>query len=187
MSKLLSQTKRYTKCTLPTDLNNRRPLENGDIINLDITVYLDGFHGDTSATFLVGDVDPQGRDLVAATKESMDRAIAICGPGVKLNEIGRVISQYAQKMGYTTCREFCGHGIGRQFHEPPLVYHFENNDEMIMEEGMSFTIEPMLCQGKPGIVRWPDNWTVVTEDGGRSAQFEHTILITKDGAEILTK
>ncbi|KAI8917581.1 peptidase M24, structural domain-containing protein [Powellomyces hirtus] len=163
-----------------------RSLKDGDIVNIDITVYLNGFHGDTSATVLIGDVDEKGKKLVLATKEAMEKAISICKPGVPLNEIGRLISEYAESSGFTTCPDFSGHGIGRQFHEPPMIYHFRNSDSGVMEENMIFTIEPMLCQGGAGHVKWPDNWTAVTRDGGRSAQFEHTVLITRDGVDILT-
>ncbi|KAI8062107.1 methionine aminopeptidase, merops subfamily M24 [Gongronella butleri] len=163
-----------------------RPLMDGDIINVDVTVFFDGFHGDTSATFLVGDVDQQGRDLVACTKEALDKAIAICGPDVPLTEIGRVISELAAKNGYSVSDELSGHGIGREFHCHPLIYHHINNEDGVMTPGMIFTIEPILCQGLAMGVMWPDEWTISTVDGGRSAQFEHTIAITDDGVEILT-
>ncbi|TPX72681.1 hypothetical protein SpCBS45565_g00071 [Spizellomyces sp. 'palustris'] len=165
---------------------DRRALKEGDLVNFDVTVYLDGFHGDTSETVLIGDVDEKGELLTLATKEAMEIAINVCKPGVPLNMIGKVISEYARKKGYSSSRDFCGHGIGRQFHEPPMIFHYENNDPGVMEEGMTFTIEPMLCQGTAEYVKWPDNWTVVTQDGGRSAQFEHTVLIVRDGVEILT-
>ncbi|KAJ3056502.1 Methionine aminopeptidase 1D, mitochondrial [Rhizophlyctis rosea] len=122
-----------------------------------LQVFLNGFHGDTSATFLVGEVDQKGVDLVGATKEAMHRAIQACGPGVPLNTIGQIISDFAKMNGYTTCREFSGHGLGRQFHEVPLIYHFANDDDMPMMEGMAFTIDE--------IIKWPDEWTVVTKDG----------------------
>ncbi|KAI8804310.1 peptidase M24, structural domain-containing protein, partial [Cladochytrium replicatum] len=165
-----------------------RPLKDGDLINIDITVYLNGFHGDTSATFLVGAVDSVGVDLVNTTKEAMEAAIAISGPGVPIREIGRIVSQLAKKRGFSVSPDFCGHGIGRFFHEPPLIIHSErhNNDDTTMEEFMTFTIEPALCQGRSSYVKWPDQWTAVTADGGRSAQFEHTIMIVPDGVEILT-
>ncbi|KAI8825170.1 peptidase M24, structural domain-containing protein [Fimicolochytrium jonesii] len=163
-----------------------RPLQDGDIINIDITVYLQGYHGDTSATFPVGTVDARGLHLVAATKDAMNNAIALCGPGVPLNQIGHSISTHAHASNYTTSPDFCGHGIGTQFHEPPMIYHFENTCPGVMAQGMTFTVEPMLCQGACAYVLWPDCWTAVTRDGGRSAQFEHTILITSSGAEILT-
>ncbi|KAJ3121793.1 Methionine aminopeptidase 1D, mitochondrial [Nowakowskiella sp. JEL0407] len=181
-----------------------RLLLDGDIINIDVTVYLNGyddtyslivpfihvsffrFHGDTSATFLVGNVDEQGKHLTAVTKECLDKAISICGPGVPLTEIGDLISGLAKKEGFSVSDTFCGHGIGEYFHEPPLIFHHENDDGGIMEENMTFTIEPLLCQGTARYIKWNDGWTVVTEDGGRAAQFEHTILITSNGAEILT-
>ncbi|KAJ3145857.1 Methionine aminopeptidase 1D, chloroplastic/mitochondrial [Geranomyces michiganensis] len=186
-----------------------RPLQDGDIVNIDITVYLNGFHGDNSATFLVGNVDENGRRLVKVTQDSLAAAIAVCAPGVPFNEIGRVVSEHASEAGLSSCPDFSGHGIGkltesinfhipqfiesrfdsvagRQFHEPPMIYHFRNTVPGKMQPGMVFTIEPMLCQGAAGHVKWPDNWTAVTRDGGRSAQFEHTILITPNGSEILT-
>ncbi|KAJ3167216.1 Methionine aminopeptidase 1D, chloroplastic/mitochondrial [Geranomyces variabilis] len=173
-----------------TSINNvichGRPLQDGDIVNIDITVYLNGFHGDNSATFLVGNVDEKGQRLVSVTRDALDAAIAVCAPLVAFNEIGRVVSEHASKAGLSSCPDFSGHGIGRQFHEPPMIYHFRNTAPGIMLPGMVFTIEPMLCQGAAGHVRWPDNWTAVTKDGGRSAQFEHTILITPEGSEILT-
>ncbi|GJJ77940.1 methionyl aminopeptidase [Entomortierella parvispora] len=163
-----------------------RRLEDGDIINIDITVFLDGFHGDTSATFLVGNVDEAGVALVERTKEALDQAIAICAPGVPLNNIGKTIQALADKYGYSVSEQFSGHGIGKEFHCLPLIYHHDNDEDGTMEEGMIFTIEPMFCQGTAVGVQWPDKWTVTTADGGRSAQFEHTILITADGAEKLT-
>ncbi|KAI9207100.1 peptidase M24, structural domain-containing protein [Polychytrium aggregatum] len=163
-----------------------RPLKNGDMINIDVTVYLDGYHGDTSATVLVGDVDEAGRQLAEKTKEAMHQAIALCKPGAYFSDIGYVINTIADQNGYSVNSEFCGHGIGRHFHEPPLIYHFENDEDGVMEEGMTFTIEPIFNQGTSDTLKWDDNWTAVTKDGGRSAQFEHTILITQDGHEILT-
>ncbi|KAF9361721.1 Methionine aminopeptidase 1D, chloroplastic/mitochondrial [Mortierella sp. NVP85] len=165
--------------------DNRR-LEDGDIINIDITVYLDGYHGDTSATFLVGNVDQPGRELVERTKEALDAAIAVCGPGVPFNKIGKTIQAIADRFQYTISEQFSGHGIGKEFHCLPLIYHHDNDEEGDMERGMVFTIEPMFCQGTALGMQWPDKWTVATADGGRSAQFEHTILITEDGAERLT-
>ncbi|KAG0326083.1 hypothetical protein BGZ99_010137 [Dissophora globulifera] len=165
---------------------DERPLKDGDIVNIDITVYLEGYHGDTSATFLVGDVDQAGRDLVERTKESLEAAIAICGPGVPLHRIGKTIQDVADKYGYTISEQFTGHGIGREFHCLPLIHHYENDFEGEMEPGMIFTIEPSFCQGHMMGVQWPDKWTVATIDGGRSAQFEHTIVITETGAEKLT-
>ncbi|KAG5412603.1 hypothetical protein IGI04_000170 [Brassica rapa subsp. trilocularis] len=163
-----------------------RPLEDGDIINIDVTVYLNGYHGDTSATFFCGDVDEKAKKLVQVTKESLDKAISICGPGVEYKKIGKIIHEHADKYKYGVVRQFVGHGIGRVFHADPVVLHFRNNEAGRMVLNQTFTIEPMLTIGSRKPIMWDDNWTVVTEDASLSAQFEHTILITKDGAEILT-
>eukprot|EP00842_Homolaphlyctis_polyrhiza_P004931 jgi/Hompol1/5439/HPOL_001933-RA len=173
---------------------DERPLKDGDIINIDVTVRscirsqvsFWQFHGDTSTTVLVGDVDEPGVALVEATKTALHEALKICGPGVPFREIGSLISNFARSKGYSVNRDFCGHGIGRHFHQPPLVMHHENNEPEVMSEGMTFTVEPILCQGNAGYAKWPDAWTVVTQDGGRSAQFEHTVLVVKDGVEVLT-
>uniref|UniRef100_A0A803KSD7 Methionine aminopeptidase n=1 Tax=Chenopodium quinoa TaxID=63459 RepID=A0A803KSD7_CHEQI len=164
-----------------------RPLEDGDIINIDVTAYLNGYHGDTSATFFCGEVDDEAKNLVQVTKECLDKAIAICGPGVEYKKIGRTIHDHADKYGYGVVRQFVGHGVGRVFHADPVVLHCRNNDGGRMILNQTFTIEPMLTMGSYNPIMWDDNWTVVTEDGSLSAQFEHTILITKDGAEILTQ
>ncbi|KAK8694737.1 hypothetical protein V6N13_072282 [Hibiscus sabdariffa] len=164
-----------------------RPLEDGDIINIDVTVYLNGYHGDTSATFFCGDVDEEARKLVKVTKECLDKAIAICAPGVEFKKIGKTIHDHADKFGYGVVRQFVGHGVGRVFHADPPVQHFRNNDGGRMILNQTFTIEPMLTMGNINPVMWDDDWTVVTQDGSLSAQFEHTILITEDGAEILTQ
>ncbi|GLU20003.1 hypothetical protein SLE2022_362210 [Rubroshorea leprosula] len=163
-----------------------RPLEDGDIINIDVTVYLNGYHGDTSATFFCGDVDEEARNLVKVTKECLDRAISICVPGVEFKKIGKTIHEHADKYHYGVVRQFVGHGVGRVFHADPVVLHFRNNNGGRMVLNQTFTIEPMLTIGSIHPVMWDDNWTVVTKDGSLSAQFEHTILITEDGAEILT-
>jgi methionyl aminopeptidase len=165
---------------------DQRQLQEGDIVNVDVTVYHSGFHGDCSATFLVGSVDEEGKRLVEVTKEALQRAIDVCGPGVPFNMIGKTISILARKEGYTVSKAYCGHGIGRRFHELPLVYHHYNDDPGTMEAGMTFTIEPLLCQGKEGERKWNDGWTVTSKDGGRSAQFEHTVVITEDGARVMT-
>ncbi|XVE87142.1 hypothetical protein DITRI_Ditri18aG0092700 [Diplodiscus trichospermus] len=164
-----------------------RPLEDGDIINIDVTAYLNGYHGDTSATFFCGDVDEEARNLVKVTKECLDKAISICAPGVEFKKIGKTIHDHADKFGYGVVRQFIGHGVGRVFHADPVVLHFRNNDGGRMVLNQTFTIEPMLTIGSINPVMWDDDWTVVTEDGSLSAQFEHTILITEDGAEILTQ
>lgn len=164
-----------------------RQLEDGDIINIDVTVYLNGYHGDTSATFFCGDVDEEARNLVKVTKESLDKAISICAPGVEYKKIGMTIHDHADKHRYGVVRQFVGHGVGLVFHADPVVLHYRNNDRGRMVLNQTFTIEPMLTIGSINPVMWDDNWTVVTEDASLSAQFEHTILITEDGAEILTR
>ncbi|RKP12166.1 methionine aminopeptidase 1D, mitochondrial-like protein, partial [Piptocephalis cylindrospora] len=163
-----------------------RPLKDGDIINVDITVYLDGYHGDTSDTFLVGQVDDPGKRLVEWTHRALEKAIAICRPGTAFSDIGRTVEDLAIKGGYTVNREFSGHGIGKEFHCLPLILHHANDEPGIMEEGMVFTIEPMLCQGRSEIITWPDGWTMATKDHGRSAQAEHTLLIIPGGVSVLT-
>ncbi|KAI8994845.1 peptidase M24, structural domain-containing protein [Pilobolus umbonatus] len=163
-----------------------RPLHNGDIINLDVTVYLNGYHGDTSATFMIGTVDDKGKALIECTKETLDKAISICGPGVPYKEIGRVICEHAEKHGFSVSDELSGHGIGSEFHCLPLILHHMNEEEGTMTTGTAFTIEPILCEGSATGVMWPDNWTISTIDGGRSAQFEHTMIVTEDGVEIFT-
>ncbi|KAI0244130.1 hypothetical protein L0F63_001401 [Massospora cicadina] len=149
-------------------------------------VYLNGVHADTSATFLVGAVDRQGRELVEHTRRSLELGIQVCGPNVPFSEIGRTIERYASEQGYAISKDLAGHGIGSQFHEAPLILHHDNFEEGRMASGMTFTIEPILCQGVGTGTFWPDGWTIVTEDGGRAAQFEHTVLITPDGVDILT-
>ncbi|KAI8912716.1 peptidase M24, structural domain-containing protein [Gorgonomyces haynaldii] len=163
-----------------------RPLRDGDIMNIDITVYLNGFHGDTSAMVQIGQVDDKGKLLCEHTKEAMDRAIEICKPGVQLKEIGQLIQKIADRHGYSVNPSFCGHGIGRYFHQPPYIIHSDNHFPGILQEGMTFTIEPIFCQGRPEFIKWPDDWTAVTSDGGRAAQYEHTILLLSDGPKILT-
>ncbi|OWM85407.1 methionine aminopeptidase 1D, chloroplastic/mitochondrial [Punica granatum] len=164
-----------------------RPLEDGDIINIDVTVYLNGYHGDTSATFFCGEVEEEAKNLVQVTKKCLDKAISICAPGVEFKKIGRTIHDHADKHRYGVVRQFVGHGVGRVFHADPVILHFRNNEDGRMRLNQTFTIEPMLTIGSINPIMWDDNWTVVTEDGSLSAQFEHTILITEDGAEILTK
>jgi methionyl aminopeptidase len=164
-----------------------RPLEDGDIVNLDVTIYLGGMHGDCSATFLVGTVDDASRRLVRVTRECLELGISTVRPGRPLSEIGRAIERHASEHGYGVVRAFCGHGIGEDFHiEPQVLHYYEPRVRTVMEEGMVFTIEPMLTAGRPDHVVWPDGWTAATVDGGRAAQFEHTVVVTRDGAEILT-
>jgi methionyl aminopeptidase len=164
-----------------------RRIEDGDIVNIDITAFLDGVHGDTNATFLAGDVEEESRLLVERTKEAMERGIRAVRPGRRINVIGRVIESYAKRFGYGVVREFTGHGIGSAFHSGLVIPHYDETfyDDVI-EVGMTFTIEPMLNLGTHEWEMWDDNWTVVTKDGQRSAQFEHTLLVTPDGAEVLT-
>jgi methionyl aminopeptidase len=159
----------------------------GDIVNIDITAYIGGVHGDTNATFLAGDVPEESRLLVERTHEAMMRGIRAVAPGRRLNAIGRVIESYARRFGYGVVRDFTGHGIGTTFHSGLVVPHFDDPDvDITMEPGMTFTIEPMLTLGTIDYEIWPDGWTVLTADGKRTAQFEHTILVTPDGREILT-
>jgi methionyl aminopeptidase len=162
-------------------------VRDGDIINIDITAFKDGVHGDTDATFLVGDVDEESRLLVERTHEALARAIKAVRPGRQLNVIGRVIESYAKRFGYGVVRDFTGHGIGTTFHSGLIVPHYDDpSATTVIEPGMTFTIEPMLTLGTIQYDIWPDNWTVVTKDRKRTAQFEHTLLVTNDGAEILT-
>jgi methionyl aminopeptidase len=159
----------------------------GDIVNIDITAYIGGVHGDTNATFLAGDVPEESRLLVERTHEAMMRGIRAVAPGRRLNAIGRVIESYARRFGYGVVRDFTGHGIGTTFHSGLVVPHFDDPEvDITMEPGMTFTIEPMLTLGTIDYEIWPDGWTVLTADGKRTAQFEHTVLVTADGREILT-
>ncbi|GAA4382110.1 type I methionyl aminopeptidase [Nocardioides caricicola] len=163
-------------------------VQDGDIVNIDITAYLDGVHGDTNATFLAGEVDEESRLLVERTREALERGIRAVKPGRRINVIGRVIESYAARFGYGVVREFTGHGIGTSFHSGLVVPHYDDpeHDELI-EVGMTFTIEPMLNLGTHEWEMWDDGWTVVTKDRRRSAQFEHTLVVTPTGAEILTQ
>ncbi len=165
-----------------------RPLEDGDIVNVDITAYYDGVHGDTCAMFEVGNVDEESHLLIERTRNAMMRGIKAVRPGREINVIGRVIESYAHRFDYGVVRDFTGHGVGEAFHSGLIVPHYDaapaHNE--VMEEGMVFTIEPMLNLGGIDWEQWDDDWTVVTKDRGRSAQFEHTIVVTEDGAEILT-
>ncbi|XP_030377343.1 methionine aminopeptidase 1D, mitochondrial [Scaptodrosophila lebanonensis] len=164
-----------------------RPLADGDIINIDVTVYLNGYHGDCSKTFLVGNVDERGRFLVDSTRECLNMCVALCGPGVPFNHIGRFIERYCKERNLESIAAFIGHGIGSYFHGPPEIYHHHNDAPGKMQPGMTFTIEPILSLGGPDIALLEDGWTAVSLDGARSAQFEHTVLITETGVEVLTK
>ncbi|XP_043231437.1 methionine aminopeptidase 1D, mitochondrial-like isoform X2 [Amphibalanus amphitrite] len=164
-----------------------RPLEDGDIINIDVTVFLDGHNGDCSETYPVGQVDQQGLRLIEAARRCRDDAIAICRPGVPFSEIGSRVELSAGHLDHAVVPAFIGHGIGRYFHGPPEIYHCWNSYPGTMRPGMTFTIEPVISQGSREIVLLEDGWTAISGDGSRSAQFEHTVLITEDGVEILTE
>lgn len=165
-----------------------RPLEEGDIINVDITAYIDGVHGDTCAMFEVGTVDDESRLLIERTKNAMLRGIRAIRPGREINVIGRVIESYAKRFDYGVVRDYTGHGVGEAFHSGLIVPHYDAAPayNTVMEAGMVFTVEPMLTLGGVEWEQWDDNWTVVTADRSRSAQFEHTVVVTDEGAEILT-
>ena len=164
-----------------------RVIEDGDLVNIDITGYLDGVHGDTNATFFAGEVDEESRLLVERTKEALDRGINAVRPGRRVNVIGRVIESYARRFGYGVVRDFTGHGIGSAFHSGLIIPHYDEPQfDTVIEVGMTFTIEPMLNLGSHEWEMWDDEWTVVTRDRQRSAQFEHTLLVTPNGAEVLT-
>ncbi|WP_328857737.1 type I methionyl aminopeptidase [Williamsia herbipolensis] len=162
-------------------------IADGDIVNIDVTAYIDGVHGDTNATFLAGDVSAEHADLVERTHTATMRAIKAVRPGRELNVIGRVIEAYANRFGYSVVRDFTGHGIGETFHNGLIVLHYDQpNVDTVMEPGMVFTIEPMINLGALAWDMWEDDWTVVTRDKKWTAQFEHTLVVTDDGAEILT-
>ena len=162
-------------------------LKSGDIVNLDITLEKDGFIADSSKTYLIGTVGPQARRLVRTTYEAMWKGIQAVRPGAKLGDIGFAIERHAKKAGYSVVREYCGHGIGREMHEDPQVLHFGRaGTGVTLREGMVFTIEPMLNQGRRTVRTEDDGWTVVTADGMLSAQFEHTVAVTGDGVRVLT-
>jgi methionyl aminopeptidase len=163
-------------------------LEDGDIVNIDITAYLDGFHGDSNQTFLVGNVTEEVSLLVERTREALNRGIAVVAPGRAVNLIGRAIESYAKRFNYGVVRDFTGHGIGESFHSGLIIPHYDSAPMYsdVMEVGMVFTIEPMLTLGTHQWTMWADGWTVVTKDQSITAQFEHTLVVTESGAEILT-
>lgn len=165
-----------------------RVLEDGDVINLDVTIYLNGVHGDTNATFAVGNISQQDKALMAVTEECMWHGIEVVKPGVMINEIGRAIELHAKKHKYGVVRAFIGHGIGENFHTDIQVLHYyDPRNTMILREGMTFTIEPMITSsGEYRHKMWDDDWTAVTADGSRTAQYEHTMVVTKDGVDVLT-
>ncbi|WP_341303511.1 type I methionyl aminopeptidase [Pseudomonas sp. TMP25] len=166
---------------------NDKPLKDGDVINIDVTVIKDGYHGDTSKMFMVGKVPEWAERLAAITQECMYKGIALVKPGTRLGDIGEVIQKHAEKNGFSVVREFCGHGIGAVFHEEPQVLHYGRaGTGMALVEGMTFTIEPMINQGRAETRTLGDGWTAITKDRKLSAQWEHTILVTADGYEIFT-
>jgi methionyl aminopeptidase len=163
-------------------------IQDGDIVNVDITAYIGGVHGDTNATFLAGNVHEEVRLLVERTREATERGIRAVRPGRQLNVVGRVIESYARRFGYGVVRDFTGHGIGRSFHSGLVVLHYdEPSVDIVLEPGMTFTIEPMITLGGIDYDLWRDGWTVTTRDKSWTAQFEHTVLVTSDGVEILTQ
>lgn len=170
---------------IPSD---EKKLKKGDVINIDVTVIKDGYHGDTSKMFYVGEVPAHIDRLCKITQECLYKAIAIVKPGTTLGDIGHVIQQHAESNHYSVVREFCGHGIGAGFHEEPQIVHYgKPGTGMAIKEGMTFTIEPMINQGKAACKILGDQWTVITKDRKASAQWEHTLLVTATGVEVLTK
>lgn len=163
-------------------------LNEGDIINLDVTAYIDGVHGDTNATYGVGQIDEESALLIERTRNSMMRAIKAVRPGREVNVLGRVIESYAKRFDYGVVRDYTGHGVGEAFHSGLIIPHYDSAPlyDTVMEVGMVFTIEPMLTLGTIDWEQWDDGWTVVTKDRSRTAQFEHTLVVTEDGADILT-
>jgi methionyl aminopeptidase len=162
-------------------------LNDGDIVNIDITAYIDGVHGDNNATFEVGEVSEEAHLLVERTREALDRAIKAVRPGRQINVIGRVIESYAKRFGYGVVRVFTGHGISTSFHSGLIIPHYDDpRANALLEPGMTFTIEPMLTLGTIEHRMWEDNWTAVTADGRLTAQFEHMMVVTEDGVELLT-
>ena len=166
---------------------NDRPLKDGDIVNIDVTVIKDGWHGDTSRMFIVGEGSIQARRLVQLTYEAMWKGIVRVKPGARLGDIGHSIQTFSESQGFSVVREFCGHGIGRKFHEEPQVLHYGRPGTMDeLMPGMTFTIEPMINAGRREIRELGDGWTIVTKDRSLSAQWEHTVLVTDTGYEVLT-
>jgi methionyl aminopeptidase len=164
-------------------------LRAGDVVSVDVSVFLGGVHGDTCRTWIVGGDaagDARARALVRETRAALDAAVAACGPGVPIARIGDVIAPRAAAARCTIVDAFAGHGVGSVFHTQPIVRHAQNESEYVMREGMTFTIEPILVEGAADVTVWPDGWAVVTDDGGRGAQFEHTLLVTPHGVDVLT-
>ena len=165
-----------------------RPLEEGDIVNIDVTAYKDGVHGDTCAMFGVGAIDEESRLLIERTRTAMERGLKAVRPGREINVIGRVISSYAKRFDYGVVRDYTGHGVGEAFHSGLIIPHYDASPlyDRVMEVGMVFTVEPMLTLGGIEWEQWDDDWTIVTRDRGRTAQWEHTVAVTEDGPDILT-
>ena len=169
---------------IPSD---KKKLKNGDIINIDVTVIYEGYHGDTSKMYFVGEASTHAQRLVKITQECLYKGIELVKPGIQLGDIGHVIQQHAEANYYSVVKEYCGHGIGKTFHEEPQVLHYgKPGTGMALKEGMCFTIEPMINAGKPHTKLKGDGWTVETRDGRLSAQWEHTMLVTSSGVEVLT-
>ncbi|XP_052794097.1 methionine aminopeptidase 1D, mitochondrial-like [Mya arenaria] len=169
---------------------DNRPLQDGDIVNVDISVFFRGFHGDTSETFAVGTIDDDAKRLLKVGKECLHRGISVCRPGARFCDIGMAISEHADANGFAVVPNIIGHGIGTYFHGPPDIYHVEyvtEETEKEMQPGMTFTIEPIISEGSDEVQKLEDNWTIVSVDDSRSCQYEHTILITQTGSAILTK
>eukprot|EP00873_Tetraselmis_striata_P025893 jgi/Tetstr1/446157/TSEL_003559.t1 len=166
---------------------DQRELQNGDIVNVDVTAYFEGYHGDLNETYVVGDVDEESKNLVKVTYECLMKCVESVKPGVRFREMGEIISSHANKAGMSVVKAYCGHGIGDLFHCAPNIPHYARNKAVgVMKEGMTFTVEPMINLGSWRDVTWPDGWTSATEDGKRSAQFEHTMVVTATGCEVLT-
>jgi methionyl aminopeptidase len=165
-----------------------RKLVEGDIINLDITCYFNGYHGDCSEMFVVGDTDDKSKELIQVTYDCWIKAMTMVRPGAEYKDIGAFIEDYVTERGFSTVQRFTGHGIGSVFHTRPHILHYKNNDNSNgrMVPGHTFTVEPMICVGSAASIKWPDQWTAATQDGKRSAQFEHTLLVTETGVEPLT-
>ena len=167
---------------------SEKVLKDRDIMNVDVTTFVDEHHGDTSRMFCIGDVSVKSKNLISATYESMMKAISIIKPGTKLGDIGATIQDYVESQGFSVVKDFCGHGIGTVFHEPPNILHYgKKNSGITLKSGMIFTVEPMINEGKYDIKILNDGWTAVTKDKTLSAQFEHTVGVTDEGFEIFTK
>ncbi len=165
-----------------------RPLVDGDIVNLDVTIFLDGVHGDTNATFPVGQVDEASKQLIDVTRQCLEGGLGAVRPGRPLSDIGKAIEAIAHRHRYSVVRAFVGHGIGESFHtEPQVLHYYDPDSRTVMQPGMTFTIEPMIAMGTWRHLVWDDGWTAVTADGRRTAQFEHTLVVTPDGPEVLTR